>query len=187
TPTQKQAHPPEKDFNFREITWLVSCLKTPLTTKDELQDRTIYHFIVDIGQYSEIAHGSVLPRFAFDHLEELSHPGFPLEGYDALIHDKPVLVDHFNGKVAHLQCYVAFREQAGQLVIAISGTSSLTQGYYDMCCRKTPYLGERKGIKVHSGFWKMYQGLQESAKEDLKKGIENYGERVLEIVVTGHS
>ncbi|KAF8529322.1 alpha/beta-hydrolase [Hysterangium stoloniferum] len=187
TDIQKQAHASEKLFNFRRIAYFASRSKKPLTAENILQNRLVYVFISHIGQYSEISHGSISPRFVFDHLEALSRPKYPLHGYDALLDDTPILVDQFEGTVGQLQGYVAFRPQLGQIVAAISGTANLKQTLMNLKVGFARYPHGGKRIKVHAGFWKMYRGLQASAMQAVKAGLENYGESITEIVVTGHS
>lgn len=184
---QKRAHASEKEENFRWIYFLLATKSDQILTSDHLADATIHLHISDIGQYAEIAHGSISPSFVFRNLEVLCRPGFPLECYEALKNDGSQFVKQFTGNVADVQGYVAFRPLVRQLVVAFSGTSTFSQTLRDIQVWQTPYPSKENRSTVHSGFWKMYQGVRPHALEAMRAGFQEYGSAVDEIVLTGHS
>jgi len=105
----------------------------------------------------------------------------PLEHYDA-IRDS-ILVDSFQGSFADLPTYVAYRPSASQLIVSISGTSSVKHALQDLRVVRTPHPSGRG--TVHSGFWTLYQGIKTRVIAGIQKGVE--GHFPTEIVLTGHS
>ncbi|KAF8529326.1 alpha/beta-hydrolase [Hysterangium stoloniferum] len=191
TDDQQRVRASEQEFNFRWIAYLAVSPTERLS--NPVKDPAIYNFIAQIGQYSEIAHGSIPIEFVFSHLKALSQYGYPLHGYDALINDEPFLVQRFAGKVEQLQGYVAFRPQVGQLVVAISGTSQPKHAFMDLDCWLEPYPENDETWethtqrKVHAGFWGMYRDVRKDAVEAVMAGVKKYRDQITEIVVTGHS
>ena len=82
----------ETEENFRWISSLIATKSRYTLTSAHLADDAVYFHISDIGEYAEIAHGSISPSFVFKNLLELCRPGFPLESYEALKKDGAHLV-----------------------------------------------------------------------------------------------
>lgn len=184
---QKRAYASEAEENFRWIAFLLATRSNHILTSSHLADDTIHSRISDMGEYAEMAHGSLSPSFVFRNLTDLCRTGFPLESYVALKKDGAHFVKQFTGSVAGVQGYVAFRPQMHQLVVAFSGTSSFSQTLKDMQAWRTAYPLDSKRSTVHSGFWNMYQGVQPQAIEALHAGFERHGHAVKEVALTGHS
>ncbi|KIJ54480.1 hypothetical protein M422DRAFT_220729 [Sphaerobolus stellatus SS14] len=187
TTIQRRAYALETEENFRWISsFLATRSKHILTEADSAVDAETYSFLSEVGQYAELAHGSISPTFVFQNIKELCQPGYPLEGYPALARDDPQLVQCFKGTVADLQGYVAFRRCTNQLVIAFSGTSSPYQALRDVQAWMTNYPRDSKRSSVHFGFWKLYEGVRAQALEALKLGVKRHSD-LKEIIFTGHS
>jgi Lipase (class 3) len=184
---QKRAYASEAEENFRWIAGLLATRSKDVLTSVHLADDAIYSRISDMGEYAEIAHGSISPSFVFRDLNELCRPGFPLESYKALKNDGAHFVKQFTGSVADVQGFVAFRPHMHQLVVAFSGTSSFSQTLRDIRSWRTAYPLDSGRSTVHSGFWDMYQGLQRPAFEALRAGFQEHGSTVKEVALTGHS
>ena len=183
---QKRAYDSEAEDNFR---WLSSLLATKpkdyVLTDSDVVDGQHHSQISSIGQYAEMAHGSISPSFVFQHLHELCQPGYPLEEYNSLKHDNARLIKQFHGSVANVQGYAAFRPDTRQLVVAFSGTSSPAQSLKDMQTWRTAYPRDGRRSTVHAGFWRMYQGVRHHAFDALRMGFQEH--EVEEVVLTGHS
>ncbi|KAG6841502.1 hypothetical protein C0991_010360 [Blastosporella zonata] len=78
---------------------------------------------------------------------------------------------------------VVYRPSLKQLVVAISGTSSVELASYDLRTLKRNHPSHRG--RVHSGFWALYDGLKPMLFESIKKGVEKYN--TVELVFTAHS
>jgi Lipase (class 3) len=185
--SQKRAYASESEENFRWISFLLATKSNQILTSAHVADDATHAYISDIGEYAEIAHGSISPSFVFKNLDALSQPGFPLEGYHGLKRDDPRLVAQFTGSVSKVQGYAAFRPHAHQLVVAFSGTSSPAQTIRDIQAWRTRYPLDPKHSTVHSGFWTMYQGVRQCAFEALHTGFREHGSAIQEVVLTGHS
>ncbi|KAF8531997.1 alpha/beta-hydrolase [Gautieria morchelliformis] len=184
---QKRAYASESEENFRWISFLLATKSHQILTSAHVADDALHAYISDIGEYAEVAHGSISPSFVFKNLDTLSQPGFPLEGYHGLKRDGPRLVTQFTGSVSGVQGYAAFRPHANQLVVAFSGTSSPAQTLKDIQAWRTRYPLDPKHSTVHSGFWSMYQGVRRPAYEALHTGIREHEGAIQEVVLTGHS
>jgi len=136
-----------------------------------------------IGQFAEVAYSaaSVSIEYLLVNCASLSKPGLPLEHYDA-IRDS-ILVDSFRGNFADLPTYIAYRPSMSQLIVSISGTSSVKHALQDLRVVRTPHPSGRG--TVHSGFWALYQGIKTRIIAGIQKGVE--GHSPAEIVLTGHS
>lgn len=108
-------------------------------------------------------------------------PGFPLHGYNAL--PDTILIASFKGSIAALPAYVIYRPGKKQLIIAISGTATISQALRDLEFLKRRHPSGRG--KVHAGFWNLYQGIKPDVTSAIRKGLTEH--QVNEIVVTGHS
>ena len=133
------------------------------------------------GQFAEVAYSAVPMEILIKYFTPLRQPGYPLETYDAL-HDT-VLVDSFHGTSAGLPIFIAYRSPLGQLVVAVSGTSSVKQALQDLRVLRCPHPSGRG--TVHTGFWTLYQDIKTQAITGIQKGVADYPVR--EIVLTGHS
>lgn len=158
-----------------------------LSTKDVVAP-ALQQELSDIGQFAEVAHGSMDPKQIWQYLPQLLQQGCPLEGYTYL--EGSELVSSFYGTAAHLQGYVAYRPSTRQLIVAFSGTSSNKQAVQDLKFWKTRYTpssagDDVRGGAVHAGFFKMYNGIRNEAFRAISEGLEQ--KDVTEIVFTGHS
>lgn len=156
-----------------------------LSPKDTV-DPTLQQELSDIGQFAEVAHGSMDPKQIWQYMPQLLETGSPLDGYTYL--EGSELISAFYGSTAHLQGYVAYRPEARQLIVAFSGTSSSKQALQDLKFWKSRYASsgeDGRGSTVHAGFLKMYNGIRNEAFRAVSEGVEQ--KDVLEIVFTGHS
>jgi predicted lipase len=181
----------EKETNFRWIyKFLSSCCPEPLPSSS-LADVALEYELAAIGQFAELAHGSVSPTFVWANLETLLRPTYPLEGCTELGGSR--LLKTFIGNVAKLQAYIAHRPEQRQIVVAFSGTSDLRQALHDLNALPKPFPYDRRQskqhqiAKVHRGFWKMYTGLRTKALEGLGEALQQLGNEVGEVIITGHS
>lgn len=133
------------------------------------------------GQFTELTFSAVPPETLFKHLPRLKQPGYPLETYNAL--DDTILVDSFHGPCTGLFVLIAYRSLLGQLVVAVSGTSSIKQALQDLRIIRCPHPSGRG--TVHTGFWTIYKDIKEQAITAIQKGVANHS--VSEIVLAGHS
>jgi len=177
---QRRMYASETTENFRWVAKFGQPSSYTLTPTD-LCDADLQAELADIGQFAEVAHGKLSPTFIWSNLEHLSQTDFPLNEYHAL--SGSLLISAFRGTVAELQGYIAYRPQTNQLVIAFSGTSSVSQTSRNIDVRFNHPRGNRCG--VHSGFWKLYQGVRSQALEGLTRGLASHS--VDEVVLTGHS
>lgn len=178
---QRRMYASEATDNFRWIARFAKPSSYTLTSAD-LASADLRSELADIGQFAEVAHGSLSPEFIWKNMGALSQPGFPLDRYNAL--QDSVLFSAFRGSVAGLQGYIAYRPQFQQLVIAFSGTSSISQSLRNIDVRLIRYPKE-DSCCVHSGFWQLYNGLKSRPLSDLSQALSKHV--VKEIVVTGHS
>jgi hypothetical protein len=139
-------------------------------------------FIVT-GQFAEVAYcGRIINvDFLFDNIDTLLRPDFLLEGYTAL--RGAVLVSHFKGSIADLPAYVVYRPSTKQLIVGISGTTSMKHAYHDLRTTKARHPSGR-GL-VHSGFWSLYQGIKPTVLDAIATGLKEHD--VEEVAITGHS
>lgn len=134
------------------------------------------------GQFAELTFSAVPLETLFKHLPLLRQPGYPLETYNAL--DDAVLVDSFHGPFTGLFVLIAYRSLLGQLVLAVSGTSSIKQALQDLRIIRCPHPSGRGS--VHTGFWTIYKDVKDQAISAIQKGVATH-HSVREIVLTGHS
>lgn len=183
TDDQRLMYSREKLMNFRWIS-RVCATKSPVPLLPEDMVHCDLHLELGaLGQFAEVAYGLIEPGYVFSHLDALTAPDFPLEGYDAL--PGTTLVAHLRGSVADLQGYVAYRHNRRQLVAAFSGTRSAAQAYNDTLFLKRAYPRQTR-CEVHLGFWNLYKGVVDQAMEAIIKAFELHPD-VEELVVTGHS
>jgi predicted lipase len=117
----------------------------------------------------------------FKHLTLLKQPGYPLENYNAL--DDAVLVDSFRGPFTDLLVFTVYRPLLSQLVVAVSGTSSIKHVLQDLRFFRCSHPSGRG--TVHSGFWTIFKDIKAQAISAIQKGVADY--LVKELVLTGHS
>jgi hypothetical protein len=129
-------------------------------------------FIVT-GQFAEVAYcGRIINvelRLLFDNIDTLLRPDFLLEGYTAI--RGAVLVSHFKGSIADLPAYVVYRPSTKQLIVGISGTTSMKHAYHDLRATKARHPSGR-GL-VHSGFWSLYQGIKPTVLDAIATGLRS--------------
>lgn len=169
-------------MNFRFIARITATYSSHTLTPKEIAPHAIAMELSDLGQFAEAAYSTLPTEFIFDNLEWLLDADFPLEGYSAL--RGSVLVTSIRGQRANLGAYVVYRSNTKQLVVAISGTSNLSQAFYDIRTLHHKYSASR-GCSVHTGFWKMYKGVRSQLLDAVEKGLKAY--EVSELVITGHS
>ena len=104
-----------------------------------------------------------------------------METYDAL--DGTVLVDSFHGPFTDLPVFIAYRPPLGQLVVAVSGTSSVKQALQDLRVFRCSHPSGHG--TVHRGFWTIYNDIKAQTISAIQKGVADH--MVREIVLTGHS
>lgn len=179
---QRQMYASEATENFRLITSIFSKpAPAPLTASDVVSD-DLEADLAEIGEFTELAHGSLDPKFIWDHLAALSQPSFPLDGYESLAGSS--LVSTFCGSVAGVKGFAAYRPSKKQLFVAFSGTSTPRQALMNARALLVRYP-DAEGGAVHDGFFRMYNGLRAVALAALVKGMTTLD--VQELVFTGHS
>ncbi|KAG8953282.1 hypothetical protein FRC04_002692 [Tulasnella sp. 424] len=187
SPEQERMYASEKEENFRWILKLTTKKSSYVLSEKDLAPSELQNELSEIGQFAEVAHGSMDPERVWAHLSDLLDDGFPLHGYTFL--EGSELIRAFKGTAAQLQGYVAFRPQTGQLIVSFSGTSNRMQAFNDTKAWKASYPltpGENiSAVSVHSGFWNMYNGVKAAAFHALEEAIRQRD--VSEIILTGHS
>jgi pimeloyl-ACP methyl ester carboxylesterase len=145
--------------------------------------QTFDETFIGTGQFAEAAYcGRIINvDFLLDNIDTLLRPDFLLEGYTAL--RGAVLVSHFKGSVADLPVYVVYRPSTKQLIVGISGTTSMKHAYHDL--RTTKHRHPSGHGLVHSGFWSLYQGIKPTVLDALARGLTEHD--VEEVAITGHS
>jgi len=131
--------------------------------------------------FAEVAYSAVPVEFLFEHFSLLRQPGYPLETYEAL--HNTVLVASFRGTSASLPIFIVYRPLLCQLVVAVSGTSSIKHALQDLRVLRCSHPSGHG--TVHTGFWNLYQDIKAQAITEIQKGIADHPVR--EVVLTGHS
>jgi hypothetical protein len=173
----------EKLMNFRWISRMCATKSPRALTADDMVDWDLHLELGSLGQFAEVAYGIIDPEYVFSHLESLTSPTFPLEGYDALPGTQ--LIRALHGSVADLQGYVAYRKEKAQIIVAFSGTRSAMQAYNDVLFMKRAYP-PNPSCEVHHGFWSLYQGIAGQTIASIRTALELHND-VKEIVIMGHS
>lgn len=168
--------------NFRWISRITATYSPYTLTHADIASADLALELSELGQFAETAYSALPTEFIFSNLALLMEADFPLEGYDAL--QGSVLVSAIHGKVADVGAYVAYRPSSKQLFVAISGTSNFWQTLQDLRTVKHKHPVGR-GCAVHSGFWKMYNGIRPEVFSAIEKGLRDH--KVSELVLTGHS
>ncbi|KAF5376720.1 hypothetical protein D9615_007803 [Tricholomella constricta] len=137
--------------------------------------------LAELGQFAEVAYSMVPLDFLFQNITTLLERDFPLEGYHTL--QDAILVSSVEGSVGHLPSFVVYRPSIKQLVVAISGTSSVELALHDLRALKHRHPSQRG--YAHSGFWALYKGIKSLLLDAIRKGLE--GHEVTELAITGHS
>lgn len=169
-------------MNFRLISRIMATYSPYVLSRKDLASADLSLELTEIGQFAEVASSSLHTRFIFDNLDWLLDVDFPFEGYTAL--RESILIGAARGRLAKLDTFVAYRPTTKQLVASISGTSSLAQSFQDIRTLKIRHP-HGHGCAVHTGFWKMYEGVREKLIALVKKGLNEH--EVDELVITGHS
>ncbi|KAG6812870.1 hypothetical protein H0H92_015798 [Tricholoma furcatifolium] len=178
----KKIYALEELENFRWIfKLLATCSSHPLTGADRVSP-DLERQLAELGEFAEISYMyNVVPLEFLFHNVALLQPGFPLEGYHAL--EEATLVSSVQGNVGHLPAMVVYRSSTKQLLVVISGTSSMELALHDLRVLLRTHPSHRG--QVHSGFWALYCGLKPMIFDALKRGLEDLD--VAELVITGHS
>jgi hypothetical protein len=189
----------EREDNFRWIARHFATRSSITLTDADLAPPELVQKISELGEFAEIAHGSIDPYFVFSYRKHLTESGFPLDGYHALTQENDLdLVQIFKGKTAGLQGFVARRPKHNQIVVAFSGTSSPKQAFFDLWVwmvkwrpDKSPssHSKSREEAKVHGGFFKIYEGLRGEVSKALADAIEKPASITtpFTLVLTAHS
>lgn len=181
TEEQRRMYAAEKFDNFRWISKVVATYSPYTLTAADRAPVSLYHTLADMGQFAEVTYSAVPIEFLFKYFTLLRQPGYPLETYNVL-HDA-VLVESFHGTFSNLPTFIAYRTLLGQLVVAVSGTSSIKQAVQDLRVLRSSHPSGRG--TVHTGFWALYQDIKAQAVAGIQKGVADYSVR--EIILTGHS
>lgn len=172
----------ERLINFRLISRIMATYSPYVLSRKDLASSDLSLELMEISQFAEVAPSSLSTRFIFDNLDWLLDVDFPFEGYTAL--RESILVGAARGRVSKLNAFVAFRPATKQLVASVSGTSSFAQSFQDMRTLKIRHP-HGHGCAVHTGFWKMYEGIRDELIAMVRAGLNDH--EVDELVITGHS
>ncbi|EGO00311.1 hypothetical protein SERLA73DRAFT_180832 [Serpula lacrymans var. lacrymans S7.3] len=182
SPEQRHMYASERLINFRWISKILATRSPRILNDDDLTSPDLHLELATLGQFSELVYCPFPLEFAFNNLALLLSPGFPLEGYDAL--NTSDFVRSFHGSVANLSGFIVRRQKTEQLVVAISGTSSIWQAAYTIRAHQVAH-SVGSGCKVHSGFWSLYLGIRSQVFDAIRESLE--GHIIGELVITGHS
>ncbi|KAG6915511.1 hypothetical protein DXG01_011136 [Tephrocybe rancida] len=174
----------EKLNNFRWIFKILGTRSSYLLTDADRAAPDLVVRLAELGkssQFADIAYSIVPLKFLFDNVTVLLEAGFPLEGYNAI--QGASLVTSIQGSVGRLPAMIVYRPSLKQLVVAISGTSSLELALHDLRALRCDHPSRRG--KVHSGFWALYNGLKLALDDALEDALEKHD--VSELIFTGHS
>ncbi|KAG6850093.1 hypothetical protein H0H93_001226 [Arthromyces matolae] len=180
----KKMYALEKLENFRWISKILATRSPVVLTEENRASPTVELQLAEIGEFWQFAElvFSIIPLdLLLQHVAPLSEPGFPLEGCHAL--NDAQTVSSIRGHVGNLPAIIVYRSSVKQLIVAISGTSSVGVALYDLRAWKCNHPSNRG--QVHSGFWALYTGLKDLLFSALKKGFTEH--EVDELVITGHS
>jgi len=169
----------EKSENFRWVAKIFSNPSPYILASVDLASLDLQLELSEIGQFAELAHGTLSPEFVWGNMDRLLQPRFPLAGYDALRQSE--LVSVFHGSVSNLQGYVVRR--SNQLIISFSGTSNFQQTMGNIDARLVAF--PKDGCAIHAGFWRIYNGVRTNALSALAEALRQHS--VHEIIFTGHS
>ena len=172
----------ERLINFRLISRIMATHSPYVLSRKDLASSDLSFELTEIGQFAEVAPNSLYTQFIFDNLDWLLDVDSPFEGYTAL--RESILVGAARGRVAKLNAFVAYRPIRKQLIASFSGTSSFAQSVQDIRTLKIRHP-HGHGCAVHTGFWKMYEGVREELIAIVKAGLNDH--EVDELVITGHS
>ncbi|RDB29816.1 Mono- and diacylglycerol lipase [Hypsizygus marmoreus] len=181
TEEQRRMYASEKLMNFRWISKVVATRSSYMLRDANLASPEVTAELAELGQFAEVVYSAVPFDFIFQNIAMLSEPDFPLEGYDAL--QPSILASSLEGRVGRLPAYIVYRPSTKQLVVAISGTSSVQLALHDI--RTLKHRHPSRCGHVHSGFWALYKGIKPLMFDAIRKGIREHD--VDELVVTGHS
>ncbi|TFK38028.1 Alpha/Beta hydrolase protein [Crucibulum laeve] len=181
TEKQRKMYAAEKAQNFRWISKLLATYSTYTLSDKDLTPVELGVELSKIGQFAELCYSTIPIELLLQLFTELNQIDFPLEGYDAF--KDVILISSFKGTFGKLPAYVAYRATRKQLVVVVSGTSSVEHALHDLRFFKRRHPSG-KGA-VHSGFWDLYSGIKLDALAGIKKGLEEH--EVDELVITGHS
>lgn len=141
----------------------------------------ILNYIFLAGQFAELTYSAVPVEFLLQNFATLSQPGFPLNDFRAL--RDVILVDSVHGSCADLPVHIIYRPSTAQLIVAISGTTSVKHILLDLRALKTRHPSGQGA--VHSGFWALFRGIQSPVLAGIRRGMAEHSPR--ELVLTGHS
>jgi hypothetical protein len=182
TAAQEEMYALERNDNLRWAAKAFALRSSYTLTESDLASPELVEELAELGQFAEVAHGTLSPRFIWKNLASLTQEGYPLEGFNALKNTE--LLDVFRGDVADYQGYAAYRPFHKQLIVCFSGTSNIMQGLYDANAIFTAHPAGN-GASVHMGFWSIYCGVKDTTFKALQAGLVRFD--VEEIVVSGHS
>ena len=180
--TQSRMYASEQTENFRWVARTLALHSSHILTSSDVVPEELQRELDHIGQFAELAHGTLSPEFIWQNMDLLLQPNYPLDRYNALRDSK--FVSAFQGTVQNLQAYLAYRGETKQMIVAFSGTSSVPQALHNLAIWLTTYPGGN-ACTVHAGFWKMYMGIRDLVLGCLKSALLHH--EVDELVLTGHS
>lgn len=169
----------EKLDNFRFLYRLLASKSSHALQIEDVVPEEIHQQIKLIGEFADVSYSPIALELVFKRMSLLSQEHFPLEGYEAVTSSK--LIISFEGEVAGVTGFVAYRSTTKQLVVGICGTRTLTQVLYDLNSLFQRCTKGEQSYRVHSGFMAMYTGLEAYAFRGIQKGLEE--EQVEELVV----
>ncbi|EJD52453.1 alpha/beta-hydrolase [Auricularia subglabra TFB-10046 SS5] len=191
-------HASEREYNFRELDTLLASPSSYTLTAADLTPGDIVSQLASIGEFAEIAKGSVDPDFILANRAQLTQPGFPLEGYSTLadLEQTAHCISVFHSESPPHQGYVALLPKRRTIVLAYSSTASLAVATKLMRAWRTPHheppehFPDLKPARVHSGFQQIYLAMRDKARAALVEAFHQLPQQDnddLTVIITGHS
>ncbi|KZV95009.1 alpha/beta-hydrolase [Exidia glandulosa HHB12029] len=192
-----EIHAGEQEYNFRQLESLLASTSSHTLRAHDLVSDAVVAQLASIGEFAEVAHGSVDPRWVFENRAQLTRPGFPLEGYDTLANADEDMrcVTVFHSSVGQHQGYVAVLPRRRTVLLAFSGTSNSTVALRLLRYWKTRYHLAKdvpKDARVHRGFQQIYLGMKDAARAALVDAftqlpVPEDNSAPATLILTGHS
>lgn len=197
--TDAQIHAREKEFNFRWIESISGTTSSRVLTDADLVPDDIVARLASVGEFAEIAHGSIDPAFVLtpENRRALTRPGFPLEGYATLADTTNEIrcTRVFHGDIGRHQGFVALLPARNEVVLAFSGTANPTIAQHLLRAWKIRYhhSAAPKACTVHAGFQQIYlAGIRDASRSALANAFaqlkrDNNAVGDIGLIITGHS
>lgn len=192
-------HAREREYNFRELDTLFASTSSYTLTSTDLATGDVVSQLACIGEFAEIAQGTVDPDFILANRAQLTQPGFPLEGYTTLadLEQAAHCVSVFHSESPPHQGYVALLPKRRTIVLAYSATASWAVSTRLMRAWRTPHheppdhFPDLKAARVHSGFQQIYLAMRDKARAALLEAYRQLPQQDehddVTIIITGHS